>query len=324
MMSIGQTFAVTMRRINKKWNKLAAVILVFLIPSILASIVAVAVQLIVSIKTGCNLSTFMLYFMGGLTEEQITELQIDPNVMQRTLLILMPMYSASSLLSIASLFFTLPMSAYFLNVVRNRDLSLGEAMKFAWKSFTLSLMMILKLIPWFLLFIIPGIVKAIQYSQAYYIRYDHPDWSALKCIKHSCKVTEGRKGRLFLYMIMLGAISGVAQNLISNLILPLVLLSGIGMVSSVITAVVDVAATVAFSAYFGVFEQTLYAVYYEDARRSYIDDVERQMRSDRERGFGDNHGDPFASGSDSDVTYVGEATTVDKKNDGSHGDPFGD
>ena len=87
-----------MRRINKKWNKLAAVILVFLIPSILASIVAVAVQLIVSIKTGCNLSTFMLYFMGGLTEEQITELQIDPNVMQRTLLILMPMYSASSLL----------------------------------------------------------------------------------------------------------------------------------------------------------------------------------------------------------------------------------
>lgn len=220
------------------------------------------------------------------------------------------------------------MAVYFLNVVRERDMTLGEAMKFTWKSVPLTLLMILKLIPWFLLFFVPGIIKTIQYSQAFYIKYDHPEWSSLECIKHSCKVTNGRKGRLFLYMLMFSAINGVGGNIISYLF-GMLGFFGSGTLFIIILNVLNLVASIIFAAYLGVFKQALYAVYYEDARRSYLDDVENDLRHTHESGFADvAHGDPFAdNGSDSTVTYVGEATEV-KKNDGgyadnNHGDPFG-
>lgn len=345
MMSIGQTFAISMRRINKKWNKYALAMLVFLIPSIIVTALSVAAQLTIFIKTGCEIEEFISYFAGTMTEEKMAELQIDPNVMQRTLLTLMPLEMATAAATFLTIFFQLPMAVYFLNVVRERDMTLGEAMKFAWKSVPLTLLMILKLIPWFLLFFVPGIIKTIQYSQAFYIKYDHPEWSSLECIKHSCKVTNGRKGRYFLYMLMLSALSSVGQsvinvavNLLVNLVMfvlsiflqnSVILVISNSLALAIIMGSISGCASIAFSAYFGVFEQALYAVYYEDARRSYLDDVEKDLRHTHESGFADGaHGDPFAdNGSDSTVTYVGEATEV-KKNDGgyadnNHGDPFG-
>ena len=329
MMSIGQTFAISMRRINKKWNKYALAMLVFLIPSIIVTAMSVASQATIFIKTGCDLEEFVSYFAGTMTDETMAELQIDPNLMQRTLLIILPMEISAAAATILTIFFQLPMAAYFLNIVRERDMTLGEAMKYAWKSVPLTLLMILKLIPWFLLFFVPGVIKAIQYSQAYYIKYDHPEWSSLECIKHSCKVTNGRKGRYFLYMLMLAVINGIGGNIISY-VFEVIGLFGSGVWFIIAINVLNLAASVVFSAYFGVFEQTLYTVYYEDARRSYLEDVEKDLRHTHESGFADgSHGDPFADNgsSDSTVTYVGEATEV-KKNDGGyadndHGDPFG-
>ena len=329
MMSIGQTFAISMRRINKKWNKYALAMLVFLIPSIIVTALSVAAQLTIFIKTGCEIEEFISYFAGTMTEEKMAELQIDPNVMQRTLLTLMPLEMATAAATFLTIFFQLPMAVYFLNVVRERDMTLGEAMKFTWKSVPLTLLMILKLIPWFLLFFVPGIIKTIQYSQAFYIKYDHPEWSSLECIKHSCKVTNGRKGRLFLYMLMFSAINGVGGNIISYLF-GMLGFFGSGTLFIIILNVLNLVASIIFTAYLCVFKQTLYAVYYEDARRSYLDDVEKDLRHTHESGFADvAHGDPFADNgsSDSTVTYVGEATEV-KNNDGgyadnNHGDPFG-
>ena len=317
-----------MRRINKKWNKYALAMLVFLIPSIIVTALSVAAQLTIFIKTGCEIEEFISYFAGTMTEEKMAELQIDPNVMQRTLLTLMPLEMATAAATFLTIFFQLPMAVYFLNVVRERDMTLGEAMKFTWKSVPLTLLMILKLIPWFLLFFVPGIIKTIQYSQTFYIKYDHPEWSSLECIKHSCKVTNGRKGRLFLYMLMFSAINGVGGNIISYLF-GMLGFFGRGTLFIIILNVLNLVASIIFAAYLGVFKQALYAVYYEDARRSYLDDVEKDLRHTHESGFADvAHGDPFAdNGSDSTVTYVGEATEV-KKNDGgyadnNHGDPFG-
>ncbi len=328
MMSIGQTFAISMRRINKKWNKYALAMLVFLIPSIIVMALQITTKLIIEIKTGYDINVFVMYVLGWLSEEDIIELQIDQNIMQRTLLLISPLCCAVSIVSLFSMFFTLPMSVYFLNVVRERDMTLGEAMKFAWKSVPLTLLMILKLIPWFFLLVVPGIIKTIQYSQAFYIKYDHPEWSSLECIKHSCKVTNGRKGRYFLYMLMFSAINGVGGNIISYLF-GMLGFFGSGTLFIIILNVLNLVASIIFAAYLGVFKQTVYAVYYEDARRSYLDDVEKDLRHTHESGFADvAHGDPFAdNGSDSTVTYVGEATEV-KKNDGgyadnNHGDPFG-
>ncbi len=51
---------------------------------------------------------------------------------------------------------------------------------------------------WSLLFIIPGIIAAYRYSMAIYILLDRPDISVVDCIRLSCQMTEGSKGRLFL------------------------------------------------------------------------------------------------------------------------------
>lgn len=329
MMSIGQTFTISMRRINKKWNKYVLAMLVFLIPTMLVSALSLASQLIVYIKTGCDFNTFIEYFMFGLSDEIMAELQIDANVMQRTLLLMLPLGIASAVAYVLTIFVQLPMSVYFLNIVRERDMTLGEALKFAWKSVPLTLLTVIKLIPWFLLFIVPGIIKAFAYSQAFYIRYDHPEWSSLECIKHSCKVTDGRKGRLFLFVLLLSLLNGAGTGLISY-IFNIIGIFGCSNAFVLILNVANFAANVMFLAYFGVFEQTVLAVHYEDMRRSYLDDVEKNLRNEHESGFADgNHGDPFADNgsTDSTVTYVGEAAEVKKTDDGhtdnNHGDPFG-
>ena len=41
---------------------------------------------------------------------------------------------------------------------------------------------------WTLLFIIPGIIKSYSYSMAYYIRCDHPEYTATQAIKESQRI----------------------------------------------------------------------------------------------------------------------------------------
>lgn len=53
---------------------------------------------------------------------------------------------------------------------------------------------------WSLLFVIPGIVKAIAYSQAYYIALDHPEYDANTCITESRKMMNGYKWKYFCLM----------------------------------------------------------------------------------------------------------------------------
>lgn len=51
---------------------------------------------------------------------------------------------------------------------------------------------------WSLLFVIPGIVKAIAYSFAPYIIAENPGISARDAIKRSKEITQGHKGELFV------------------------------------------------------------------------------------------------------------------------------
>ena len=51
---------------------------------------------------------------------------------------------------------------------------------------------------WTLLFIIPGIIAGIKYSQVYLIKLDNPDMSALDTLKESAKIMEGHKMDYFL------------------------------------------------------------------------------------------------------------------------------
>ena len=46
---------------------------------------------------------------------------------------------------------------------------------------------------WTLLFIVPGIIAAIRYSQAFYILADHPDKDIMECIEDSKYLMQGNK-----------------------------------------------------------------------------------------------------------------------------------
>lgn len=50
---------------------------------------------------------------------------------------------------------------------------------------------------WTLLFIIPGIVKGYAYAMTYYIKLDHPEYTATQAITESRKMMYGHKFRLF-------------------------------------------------------------------------------------------------------------------------------
>lgn len=50
---------------------------------------------------------------------------------------------------------------------------------------------------WSMLFFIPGIVKAIAYSQSFYIAIEHPEYDANTCITESRKMMNGHKWKYF-------------------------------------------------------------------------------------------------------------------------------
>lgn len=58
---------------------------------------------------------------------------------------------------------------------------------------------------WSMLFIIPGIVKSIAYSQMYFILTEYPEVSVTKSMRISMIITKGHKGDLFItYLSFLG------------------------------------------------------------------------------------------------------------------------
>ena len=51
---------------------------------------------------------------------------------------------------------------------------------------------------WSMLFVIPGIVKGLSYSMAYYVLADHPEMTARQALNESKRITQGHKGELFV------------------------------------------------------------------------------------------------------------------------------
>ena len=105
-----------------------------------------------------------------------------------------------STLSVAGLFITGPMTYGILNVIilnhnsvkpSVKDLFVG--FKYFWKLFVLNLLISIYTFLWALLFIVPGIIKAVAYSKAYNIFYENPDLSPKECIRQSMQLMDGHK-----------------------------------------------------------------------------------------------------------------------------------
>lgn len=54
---------------------------------------------------------------------------------------------------------------------------------------------------WSLLFVVPGIIKAISYSQAYYILAEHPEMSGKEALDASIEIMDGHKMDYFVLML---------------------------------------------------------------------------------------------------------------------------
>jgi uncharacterized membrane protein len=96
--------------------------------------------------------------------------------------------------------FTLGLVAYFMGLFRHRETQpnrVFEGFDQFGKAFVLSLVMGIFIFLWALLFIIPGIIAAFRYSQAFYIMYDNPQLSAMECLNESKRIMAGNKAKIF-------------------------------------------------------------------------------------------------------------------------------
>lgn len=110
---------------------------------------------------------------------------------------------------IAAFFLMPPLTvgiAYFsLRIYRGETSDVSDALATGFRDYGKSLVGILWMylftFLWTLLFVIPGIVKAISYSMTPYILAERDDVSAQDALKLSMEMTEGHKGEIFVMML---------------------------------------------------------------------------------------------------------------------------
>ena len=95
---------------------------------------------------------------------------------------------------------TCGMAMFMLSYFRARRVDYGllfEGFSSFTKCFWLFVLYSIRVALWSLLFVIPGIIAAIRYSQAFYLRVDHPEWTAGMCLAESSRLMKGNKGKYF-------------------------------------------------------------------------------------------------------------------------------
>jgi uncharacterized membrane protein len=112
---------------------------------------------------------------------------------------------AGAIFSIASIFInaplTLGLAITYLVFVKTDNLvfeNLFSGFKIYPKSLGMYLWMILWVVLWSLLLIVPGIIKAISYSQSFFIIAENPNVKVRDAMKISMKMTDGYKGDIFV------------------------------------------------------------------------------------------------------------------------------
>jgi uncharacterized membrane protein len=103
---------------------------------------------------------------------------------------------------------TLGLITYFVMLVRNEKplvgLLFGSFDRFP-VSFLVYLLVQIFVFLWTLLLIVPGIIAALRYSQAFFILRENPNIEAMDAIRQSKEMMVGHKGRLFvLYLSFIG------------------------------------------------------------------------------------------------------------------------
>ena len=110
------------------------------------------------------------------------------------------------LISIASLILS-PIISYssiifYYRMAQNEEVELTnifDEFKYLGKVFGLSFLMGLIILLGLLLFIIPGIILSLSYSQAFYIMKDNEDFGIIDCLRESRRLMNGYKWEYFIF-----------------------------------------------------------------------------------------------------------------------------
>ena len=114
--------------------------------------------------------------------------------------------AGSTLAAIALMPMAYALNIAFLRLYRKDPQELGYLFQeFNSRVYLTSLLATAYTLLWFMLLIIPGIIKAYSYSMTYYVMEDNPDLSGDKAIEESMRLMKGHKWELFcLHLSFIG------------------------------------------------------------------------------------------------------------------------
>ena len=124
-------------------------------------------------------------------------------------------YGSSIYIAVINGPITWAMSKFLLEFFRYQKVefsTLLEGFSCLAKTLVLTLLMGIKIFLWSMLFIIPGILAAFRYSQAFYVMIDHPEYSANQCLAESSRIMAGNKMKYFTLNL-----SYIGWNLLAGL-----------------------------------------------------------------------------------------------------------
>jgi uncharacterized membrane protein len=157
--------------------------------------------------------TFFIIFLIYMPFYIVSVLnQIYPYV---TALSIMNMFLSIIMIIIGGPFY-LGCIGYFLKRIRGETISakdIFDGFKQFSRAFVLMLLILVFTVLWSLLLIIPGIIKGLSYSMAFFVLYDNPDMKPRRALKESIRMMKGYKGKYlglnisFIGWILLGILT---------------------------------------------------------------------------------------------------------------------
>lgn len=207
-------------------------------------------------------------------------------------------------------FFVLPRTGFFLKQIEGKKPAVKEffSEKRYFESFKLKLLIFVKVFLWSLLLVIPGIIKAISYSMAPYLKYKNPEKSCGECIKKSSDLMEGHKGSLFIFYL-----SFIGWYILASI--------GLSAMNSVpfIGMYLSIAGNCVFSALINGYILSGEAIFYKELTEPYL--LEKYNPEQKNNSIKDNQKpfEEYSTENNNDPFDLKEEKNCQSKNDGEKG-----
>ena len=159
--------------------------------------------------------------------------------------------------------FTLGLTMFFISLFRRKEADPAQVFsgfEYFFKALGLSFMVGLFTALWTLLFVVPGIIAAIRYSQAFFILADDPSKGIMECISESKWLMKGNKAKYFCmclsfigWLILTSVVIGIISGILS---LPF----GGGAFASILVGILSVLIASPVTAYMTTTEAAFYDI----------------------------------------------------------------